>query len=87
MKIANHRQLPWYITWVTDYVAPNYSALGKNVHIIPCILAEYSTYNEFINKCSIFHQGYAPRNNIVVEQAEYIGFKVSAENIEFQKIV
>lgn len=81
------RQLPWYITWVTDYVAPNYTALGKNVHIIPCVLAESSTDAEFINKCKDFHNGYAHRNNIFVEQAEYIGFKVSTENIEFQKIV
>lgn len=81
------RQLPWYISWVSDYVAPNYTALGKNVHIIPCVLAESSTYNEFISKCRIFYQGYTQRNNIVVEQAEYIGFKVNAEDIEFQKIV
>lgn len=81
------KQLPWYISWVSDYVAPNYTSLGKAVHIIPCVLAENSTYNEFINKCRIFHQGYTPTNSIVVEQAEYIGFKVNAEDIEFQKIV
>ena len=81
------KQLPWYISWVADYVAPNYTALGKTVHIIPCVIAESSTYADFINNCGTFHKRYAGRNNISVERAEYIGFKVSKNDIEFQKIV
>lgn len=81
------RQLPWYITWVTDYVVPNYTSLGKNVHIIPCVISESSNNNEFINSCKTFNQGYTQKNNIVVEQVEYIGFKVDAKDAGFQKIV
>lgn len=81
------RQLPWYISWVSDYVAPNHTSLGKTVHIIPCVLAESSTNMEFINKCRTFHQGYANANNISVEQAEYIGFDISRNDISFHKIV
>lgn len=81
------RQLMRYINWVTDYVAPNYTALGKNVHIIPCVIAEKSDNVIFINKCKSFHQEYVNGNNISVEQAEYIGFNVSENGIEFHKII
>ena len=81
------RQLPWYIEWVTDYVAPNYTNIGKSVHIIPCVLAESSTNAEFINKCRSFHQRYTNTNNVSIEQAEYIGFNINKNDIGFQKIV
>lgn len=78
------KQLPWYISWVTDYVAPNYTKLGKKVHIIPCVIAEKSTSSDFINGCKAFQK---EENNISVEQAEYIGFNVSTDDITFHKIV
>lgn len=81
------RQLPWYIKWVKDYVVPNYTNIGKSVHIIPCVLAERSTNDEFSKKCRIFHQRYTYTNNVSVEQAEYVGFNINENDIEFHKIV
>lgn len=80
------RQLPWYITWITEYVAPNYTSVGKKVHIIPCVIAQKSTNDEFIDSCRDFHQGYNG-NDLIIEPAEYIGFEIDENDIIFSKIV
>lgn len=81
------QQLPWYIQWVSDYIAPNYTTLGKNVHIIPCVLAKNAACPGFINECQVFHQRYTNQNGIVVEPAEYIGFQIQGNNISFTRLV
>lgn len=80
------QQLPWYINWVIDYVAPNYSANGKRVHIIPCVIAKNNANDDFVNSCRIFNQKYTELKNVFVEPAEYIGFEVS-NDILFKKII
>lgn len=32
-------QIPWYINWIDQYIAPNYSHLKKKIKIIPTIIA------------------------------------------------
>lgn len=81
------KQLPWYISWVTDYVAPNYTTQKKKVHIIPCVIASNSKNTSFINECRLLNHKYANKNNITVEPAEYIGFDILGNDIEFQKII
>ncbi len=82
-----YKQLSWYIRWVTDYIAPNYTITKKKVHIIPCVIAANTNDTDFINACKDFHQGYANANNIFVEPTEYIGFNISKNEIAFQKSV
>ncbi len=79
------KQLPWYVLWVKDYVAPNYTTRGKNVHIIPCVLAANSENQSFVDACKKFNEKYDTDDNLVVHQAEYIGFDLSDGEITFSK--
>lgn len=81
------KQLPWYINWVTDYIAPNYTTQGKKVHIIPCVIAQTSSNRPFLDSCLKFHKSYNPTDSVKVEQTEYIGFDFDANEITFRKIV
>lgn len=40
-------QIPWYIKWVSEYVAPNYILQGKKVRIMPCIVAQNTNDKNF----------------------------------------
>ncbi len=82
-----NKQLPWYIRWVKDYIAQNYTIQGKTVHIIPCVLAANTTSNSFINACQNFHRAYDADGSIIVEQAEYIGFSIEGNEISFTKVL
>lgn len=80
-------QLPWYIDWVTDYVAPNYNIIGKKVHIIPCVIATRTSKTKFVDACKSFSESYDEKNNIIIEPLEYIQFVIDKKEIKFQKVV
>lgn len=81
-----HKQLPWYIQWISDYVAPNYN---KQVKIIPCVLAlESNDNNQFISDTQTFQPniiGLQP--NVSIEPIEYHEFSVDTDSISFNKIL
>lgn len=80
-----HQQLPWYIQWISDYVAPNYN---KQVKIIPCILALKNNNNQFVTAVQAFQPnviGMQP--NVSIEPIEYYEFSVDADSISFNKIL
>ena len=79
-------QLPWYIEWVTDYIVPNYTSRGKNVHIIPTIVALNTNNKEFINKCKKFNLSYKQQNKLSIEPLEYIAVETDPGNISFKKV-
>lgn len=82
------KQLSWYIRWVTDYVTPNYTATGKTVHIIPCIIAKNTTDTDSFDSCRNYrYTQHHTINNVTVEPAEYISFNVSNNEITFQKTI
>lgn len=78
-------QLPQYISWVKDYIAPLYRS--KNVIITPTILAPKISNNakrdKFTEKCNTFKDGIC--NNILVKSIEYIGYSIDTD-IHFEKI-
>ncbi len=43
------KQIPWYIEWVKDYVAPNYLLIGKRVDIIPSIIGKETSDTNFLS--------------------------------------
>lgn len=81
-----HKQLPWYIQWISDYVAPNYN---KQVKITPCVLAlENNDNNQFIADTQTFQPniiGLQP--NVSIEPIEYYEFSVDTDSISFNKIL
>ncbi len=82
-----NKQLPWYIKWVTDYVAPNYTNLSRFVHIIPCVLAATTSKQDFIKQCLSQNQRNVISPQVVVEPTEYVGFSINSIGISFQRIV
>lgn len=80
------RQLPWYIKWVTEYVAPNYVKKGKKVVIIPCVLAKGEPSSEIADACKCFDKSYKQSDSIVIKPSEYIGLNIDTKSINFKKI-
>ena len=78
------RQLPWYLEWVIDYVVPNYIKAEKEIHIIPCILAEKSDWFISIAETAKY---LITSDSAIIEPTEYIGFSVEKDNISFEKMV
>ncbi|MEG0899839.1 MAG: hypothetical protein RSF40_09050 [Oscillospiraceae bacterium] len=75
-------QIPWYIQWVTEYIAPNYICQNKRVHISPCIIAKYTNDTNFLNilnQCS----SYNINPWIYVSNVQYIPFAIKNNNITF----
>ncbi len=78
-------QLPWYIKWVKDYIAPLYP--NKKVIITPTVIAKKiqneKTLEEFKAVCSGFSNTYS--GNINVLPIAYIAFEIS-DKISFEKV-
>jgi hypothetical protein len=78
-------QLPWYINWVKDYIAPLYA--NKNVVITPTVIAKKiqseKTLEEFKTVCSNLSNTYS--GNINVLPVAYIAFEIS-DKISFEKV-
>lgn len=78
-------QLPWYINWVKDYIAPLYA--NKNVVITPTVIAKKiqseKTLEEFKTVCSNISNTYS--GNINVLPIAYIAFEIS-DKISFEKV-
>ena len=82
-------QIPWYIKWVDQYVAPNYS---KRVIIKPIIIAANfqrmsKTQTDFYDEMMNFNSNLPVNNNSEMAELEYINFKIDRENqsISFHK--
>ncbi len=76
-------QLPKYIDWVKDYIAPLYN--GKNVVIRPVIIAKRienkAKLDDFINSCK---QKIMPAiEGVNVEIVEYIGYSINMKGVSF----
>ena len=77
-------QIPWYLEWVIDYVAPNYAE--KTIYLIPCIVAKTTKDDEFLKAARNFN--YKIRHaNILLKPLEYISFEISRDSINFSKII
>lgn len=73
-------QIPWYLKWLSDYIVPKYQ--GKNIHIIPTIIAE-GNLNESL---AVQYQNFAyPINNVDVQPLQYIGFSTTINQISFHR--
>ena len=73
-------QIKWYLEWISDYVIPKYQ--GKNIHIIPTIIAKGNLSNNLQNTYQSFNFTIP---NAVVQPIEYIGFTTNANNIDFTR--
>lgn len=88
------KQLPWYVRWVVQYVAPNYN---KKVVIHPCIIAKDIKNTKKNKKEDIvdiikserIDTGIKTKTKVQVFDTEYIAFnfKNNYEDIEFFKRV
>lgn len=78
-------QLHWYVRWIIEYVAPNYTILGKKVKIIPCVIAAKTTETGFIGGCKTFQKAYNSISNTTVTPVEYISFNINSNEIIFNK--
>ncbi len=80
------QQLPWYINWVIDYVVPNYLSEGKEVHIIPCIIARMTNDSQFLSTAKSFKYSI---NSIpaIIDDLEFIAFDIMNNDIKFKKII
>lgn len=75
-------QIPWYIKWVSEYVAPNYISLGKSVHILPCIVALQTTSNSFLNALSA-SAPYTVNPHLDIDAIQFIPFTITNTQILF----
>ena len=79
-------QLPWYINWVINYIAPLYP--NKQIKIVPLIIAkEIHNLREleiFKNDCLLLKP--SRKSNIEVFPVKYIGFSAD-EDLSFEKIL
>ena len=82
-------QIPWYIKWVDQYVAPNYS---KRVIIKPIIIAAKfrrmsKTQTDFYDEMMNFNSNLPVNNNSEMAELEYINFEIDSKNqsISFHK--
>ena len=73
-------QIKWYLEWISAYVIPKYQ--GKNIHIIPTIIAKGNLSNNLQNTYQSFNFTIP---NAVVQPIEYIGFTTNANNIDFTR--
>lgn len=83
-------QLPWYINWVEDYIAPLYT--NKKVVITPTVIAKKlkagKILEQFKTICSDYSKKYNDninKDNINVLPISYITFEIS-DNISFEKV-
>ena len=77
-------QIPWYLEWVNDYMIPNYLSKGKNIHVIPCVIAKGSGNNAFVNECK--RAKYILKQpSVTVYETEYICFNTSKNDIDLLK--
>lgn len=75
-------QIPWYIKWVSEYVAPNYISLGKSVHILPCIVALQTTNNSFLNALNA-SAPYTVNPHLDIDAIQFIPFTIKNTQILF----
>lgn len=73
-------QIPWYLNWLSDYVIPKYQ--GKNIHLIPTIIAEGNLNTNLTVQYQNFHYAI---NNVDVQPLQYIGFDITQTNINFTR--
>ena len=83
-------QLKWYITWVDQYISPNFVDKYKPIRIIPTIIAEKFNRNtknkkQFVSTFSEFNNHKMELNNSNLDDIEYIIFEFKNNDIEFKK--
>lgn len=83
-------QLKWYITWVDQYISPNFADERKPIRIIPTIIAEKFNRNtknkkQFANAFSEFNNHKIELKNSTLDDMEYIIFEFENDDIEFKK--
>lgn len=83
-------QLEWYITWVDQYISPNFENKRKPIRVIPTIIAEKFNRNTknkklFVNEFIEFNNSKMKLNNSSLSDLEYISFEFKDSDIEFKK--
>ena len=78
-------QLPWYIDWVSNYIAPLYP--DKIIKIVPMIIAKKfkkeTDAKKFKNSCLSFTC--SEKNNVVVSPIRFISFS-TGDDLSFKKV-
>ena len=76
-------QLPRYITWVSEYLAPLYE--DHKVEIIPVILTKAFKIEKhrknYVSKCAAFK--YKAMANCQISSIRFITYSLTADGIEF----
>lgn len=75
-------QLSWYLEWISDYMIPNYLESGKQIKMIPSIIAP-APKEERIKKLK---EASFESENAKIEPLEYIAYRFVEGKIEFEKI-
>lgn len=91
-EIVN-KQLPWYIKWVDQYIAPNYKSANKAIKIVPTIIA--APYKRSCPGKINFDKAITNYNstqvvqltNSHIEPIEYIVFNIQNNSISFTRII
>lgn len=80
-------QLPWYIQWLSDYIAPIYISKGKVVHLLPSIIALQGDNDEFLKKCNNLSVGTTINNQSYdLKPVEFISLSFNKNDIGFKKM-
>lgn len=74
-------QIDWYISWIMQFVFPNYKRFDNRVEIVPYIVAKDICSAEFINRL----RDYQPKRTAAT-RCNFIGFQLANNNISFKQI-
>lgn len=77
-------QIPWYIQWVTEYIAPNYIVAGKKVYLTFCVIAKSSENKNYIKEMKKFNENLYKEQSFEVCKMQNISFDVSSKEISFK---
>lgn len=74
-------QIDWYISWIMQFVFPNYKRSDNRVEIVPYIVAKDICSTEFINRL----RDYQPKRTAAT-RCNFIGFQLDNNSISFNQI-
>lgn len=74
-------QIPWYLSWLSDYLIPNYK--NKTVYVYPTIIAKKSKKD--LTRVLTAQALYCKGANI--KPLEYYGFTTTDSDISFEKLI
>lgn len=84
------KQLYWYLTWVDQYLSPNFTNKRKTIKIIPTIIAHKFNRNTknkklFVRAFAEFNKCKMSLKNSYLSDLEYLSFEFTNNDIVFKK--